>query len=127
MWPFNRKAPQPPKEWAGPIAFFDWTDEDIAAMSAALRTCGQPDSEGWQRQARICLNTLRGGSAVELVAREIEKCLNPGHDPDRPIAFGHYMHGMPHWCMWISDARAAVAFQCKTRCADYQRGGGKLT
>lgn len=110
MWPFNRKAPQPLKDWAGPIAFFDWTEEEIAAMSAAIRTCGQPDSDGWRRQARICLNVLRGGSAVELLAREIEKCRNPGHDPDRPIEGSHYLRGMPRWCMWVETARPAVGF-----------------
>lgn len=108
MWPFTYKAPQPPKNWAGPEAFFDWTEDDITAISKAIRKNGQPESDGFRRYARIVLNTLRGGSAVELVARAIEASSNPGRDPDRPISGGHYMAGMPHWCMWVEYAKPAV-------------------
>lgn len=118
MWPFKNHALQPPRDWAGPVSFGDWTEADIVAMSKALRKHGQADSDGWQKHARICLNTLRGGRAVELVAREMEKCLNPGHDPDRPIDGNHYMRGMPSWCVWIEDARASVKFYAER----YQRG-----
>jgi hypothetical protein len=108
-WFSRRKAPQPPVDWAGPVAFFDWTDADIAAISAAIRKKnGQPDVPGWHPIARTALNTMRGGSAVELVARAIEASMNPGHDPDRPITGGHYMAGMPCWCMWVEYARPAV-------------------
>jgi len=103
----RRRAPQPPKNWAGPESF-QWSDAVIAAMSKALRKHGQPDSPDWHVTARVCLNTLRGGSAVELVARAIEASHNPRHDPDRPITGGHYMHGMPHWCVWVEYARPAV-------------------
>lgn len=103
------KVFRPPIGWTGPVSFSDWTEEDIAAMSKAIRVRGQPDNDGWRRQARICLNALRGGPAVELVARAIEGCLNEGRDPDRPISGGHYLRGMPHWCAWAEIARPAVA------------------
>ncbi len=105
---FNRHAPQPPKNWAGPEAFFDWTDTDIARASQAIRSCGQPESDGFKVFARVALNTMRGGSAVELVARAMEKSANPGHDPDRPITGNHYMAGMPSWCMWVQYAKGVV-------------------
>lgn len=108
MWPFANRAPQPPKDWAAPASFADWTEEDIAAMSKAIRVHGQPDSDGFRRYARIALNTLRSGSAVELVARAIEASSNPGLDPDRPVEGSHYMRGMPHWCVWVEYARPAV-------------------
>lgn len=107
-WPFSSAAPQPPKGWAGPVSFADWTDAEIAAVSKAIRRHGQPDSDGFRVFARVALNTLRGGSAVELVARAMEASANPGRDPDRPIEGGHYMHGMPHWTMWVEYARPAV-------------------
>ena len=108
MWPFKNHAPQPPKTWAGPEAFFDWTDKQIDLVSEAMRSHGQSDSDGWRRSSRLALNTLRGGSAVELVARAMEASHNPGHDPDRPIEGNHYMHGMPSWCMWAEYARPVV-------------------
>ncbi len=115
MWPFSpRKAPRPPEDWinkyVGPVSYTDWTDEEIAEMSKAIRVHGQPDSEGWHRIARICLNSMRNRAAIEMVAREIETCLNSERDPDRPIEGGHYMNGMPHWCMWLEYARPAVRF-----------------
>jgi hypothetical protein len=110
MWPFSRKASQPPKDWAGPCSFVDWTEGDITAISAAIRAKnGQPEQDGFRVFARVALNTLRGGSAVELVARAMEESANPGGDPDRPIHPGHYMAGMPAWCMWVEYARPAVA------------------
>lgn len=109
MWPFNNHAPQPPKTWAGPESFGDWTEKDIDRVSEAIRRCGQPDSDGFRTFALIALNTLRGGSAVELVARAMEASSNPRHDPDRPITGGHYMAGMPHWTMWVDYAQCAVA------------------
>ena len=110
---FSRKAPPPPKGWTGPESFADWTDDDIAEMSKAIRSAGQPDSSGFRTIALIALNTLRGGSAVELVARAIEESHNPGSDPDQPIHGSHihgshYLRGMPHWCMWVEYARPAV-------------------
>jgi len=108
MWLFKNHAPQPPKDWAGPEAFFDWTKKDLDLVSEAIRKHGQPDSPGFQTFARITLNTLRSGSAVELVARAMEASSNPRHDPDRPITGGHYLHGMPHWTMWVEYARPAV-------------------
>jgi hypothetical protein len=109
MWPFRPKAPQPSRDWAGPISFFDWNQFDIDRISRAIRAKnGQPDSAGFQTTARVALNTMRGGRAIELVARAIEESHNPGQDPDRPIRGGHYMRGMPHWCMWVEYARPAV-------------------
>lgn len=105
---FSRKAPQPPPDWAGPESFFDWTPEQISAMSSAIRKNGQPEADGFRRFARVALNTLRSGSAVELVARAMEASANPGCDPDRPIVGNHYMAGMPAWCMWVEYARPAV-------------------
>jgi hypothetical protein len=103
-----RHALPPPKDWAGAQSFADWTDDDIAAVSKAIRKNGQPDSDGFRVFARVALNTLRGGSAVELVARAMEASANDGLDPDRPIMGNHYMHGMPSWCMWVEYARPAV-------------------
>jgi hypothetical protein len=78
-------------------------------MSAAIRMNGQPEQDGFRRIARIALNTLRGGSAVELVARAIHESYNPQLDPDGPIEFGnHYLNGRPNWCMWTEYARPAV-------------------
>jgi hypothetical protein len=108
MWPFKNHAPQPPKDWAGPVAFFDWTDADISAASLTIRKNGQPESDGFKRFARVALNTMRGGSAVELVARAMEESANPGSDADMPIEGNHYMHGMPRWCMWVEYARPIV-------------------
>ena len=106
---FNKKAPQPPREWAGPSSFADWTDDDVVAISAAIRRKnGQPEQPGFLVFARVALNTLRGGSAVELVARAMEASANPGSDPDQPISGSHYMAGMPAWCMWVEYARPAV-------------------
>lgn len=104
---FSRK-PWRPAAGTGPVSFADWTEADIAAVSQAIRRHGQPDSDGFRRFARVALNTLRGGSAVELVARAMEESANPGHDPDRPVLGGHYMQGMPHWCVWIEYAKPAV-------------------
>lgn len=109
MWPFKPKAWLPPID-TGPSSFGDdWTTSEIDAVSAAIRSHGQPESEGFRKFARVALNTLRGGSAVELVARAMEASANPGHDPDRPILGNHYMRGMPYWCMWVEYARPAVA------------------
>lgn len=114
MWPFrSRNAPQPPADWTGPQSFADWSEDDITAMSAAIRSNGQPDSDGFRQFARVALNTLRGGSAVELVARAMEASANPGRDPDRPIGTQHYMMGMPHWCVWVEYARPAVEAYAK--------------
>lgn len=110
MWPFTRKAPQPPAGWAGPSSFGDdWSASEIDYVSKAMRAHGQPESEGFRRFARVALNTMRGGSAVELVARAIEESANPGMDPDRPIGGSHYQHGMPAWCGWVEYAKPAVA------------------
>jgi hypothetical protein len=118
MWPFKKKPKrmyfQPdksaePKDWVGPLSFADWSASEIDYVSKAIRSHGQPESEGFRRFARVALNTLRGGSAAELVARAIEESANPGSDPDRPICGGHYMHGMPHWMMWLEYAKPAVA------------------
>lgn len=109
IWP-RRKAPQPSPDWAGPQSFADWTMDEIDAVSAAIRQHGQPDSDGFRVFARVALNTLRGGSAVELVARAMEASSNPECDPDRaiPASSGHYMMGMPYWCMWVEYAKPAV-------------------
>lgn len=110
MWPFRNKAPRPPNDWAGPVSFPDWTQDDIAQVSEAIRVHGQADSDGFRRFALVALNTLRGGSAVELVARAMEESANPGGDADAPIdgRTGHYMAGMPRWCIWVEYARPAV-------------------
>lgn len=109
MWPFARKTPQPRADLTGPCSFADWTEDDISAVSAAIRAKnGQPEQPGFRTFARVALNTLRGGSAVELVARAMEESANPGADPDRPVGVGHYMMGMPHWCVWVEYARPAV-------------------
>lgn len=110
MWPFRQKAPRPTTEWAAPISFFDWTEDDISSVSKAIRKNGQPESDGFRRFALVALNTMRGSSAVELVARAIGESANPGSDPDAPISSrtGHYMMGMPNWCMWVEYARPAV-------------------
>ncbi len=112
-WFRPAKAEPPPKDWAWatPESFTDWTEADVAAISAAIRKRnGQPEQDGFLRFARVALNTLRGGSAVELVARAMEASANPGADPDRPIprSSGHYMAGLPYWCMWVEYARPAV-------------------
>jgi hypothetical protein len=88
----------------------DWTAADIYRVSEAIRKNGQPESDGFRVFARVALNTLRGGSAVELVARAMEESANPGSDADAPIdpRTGHYMAGMPRWCMWVEYARPAV-------------------
>jgi hypothetical protein len=104
-----RKAPRPPADWVGPGSFADWEASDIDYVSKAMRSHGQPESEGFRRFARVALNTLRSGSAIELVARAIEASANPGCDPERPITGGHYLHGMPAWCVWVEYARQAVA------------------
>lgn len=106
-WPFSSKAPAPPKTWAGPESFY-WSDDELSLVSDAIRQHGQPESEGFRTFARVALNTMRGGSAVELVARAMEASANPGLDPDRLISRGHYMAGMPHWCAWVEYARPAV-------------------
>jgi hypothetical protein len=109
---FKTKAPRPIADWAGPNSFADWSEDDITAISAAIRKKnGQPEQEGFRQFARVALNTLRGGSSVELVARAMSESVNPGLDPDAPIdrRTGHYMAGMPNWCMWVEYARPAVA------------------
>ncbi len=121
---FKPKAPQPAPEWAGPSSFADWTDEDIAFASKAIRKNGQPDSVGFDVFARVALNTLRGGSAVELVARAMEASANPGHDPDRPITGSHYMAGMPAWCMWVEYARPVVEAIAGRAAHRIRDGGG---
>jgi hypothetical protein len=109
MWPFRPKAWLPPVN-TGPASFGDdWSASEIDYVSVAIRSHGQPESEGFRRFARVALNTLRGGSAVELVARAMEESANPGCDPDRPVQGSHYMHGMPQWCVWVEYARPAVA------------------
>ena len=109
--------------YTGPVAFFDWTEADIDYVSAAIRKNGQPESNGFRTDALIALNTLRGGGAVELVARAIEEHHNPGRDPDRPIAGNHYMAGMPHWCMWVEYAKPAVEVIMKRAHAKKPDGG----
>lgn len=114
MWPFRKKAPQPPADWAGPVSF-QWSEKEINRISKAIRKNGQPESDGFKRFARVALNTLRGGSAVELVARAMEASSNPGRDPDRPIEGNHYQRGMPHWCMWVEYAKPAVEAIVKSK------------
>jgi len=108
---FKPKAPRPPETWAGPISFTDWTEDDITAISAAIRMNGQPEQPGFRTFARVALNVMRGGFAVEMVARAMHVSANPGSDPDAPIdrRTGHYLAGMPNWCMWAEYARPAVA------------------
>lgn len=111
MWPFREKAWLPPCD-TGPSSFGDdWSTSEIDYVSKAIRSHGQPEREGFRRFARVALNTMRGGSAVELVARAMEESANPGSDADAPInpRTGHYMAGMPNWCMWVEYARPAVA------------------
>lgn len=109
MWPFRRKAWLPPAN-TGPSSFGDdWSSGEIDYVSKAIRKHGQPESEGFRRFARVALNTMRGGSAVELVARAMEESANPGSDQEGPIEGNHYMRGMPCWCMWIEYAVPAVA------------------
>ncbi len=111
MWPFRRKGIRLPTDSVGPESFADWTASEIDYVSAAIRSHGQPESEGFRRFARVALNTMRGGSAVELVARAMEESANPGSDADAPISArtGHYMAGMQNWCMWVEYAKPAVA------------------
>src|SRR5438270_25371 len=110
---FRFNAPRPPQDWinsyCGPASFADWTDAEIMEMSRIIRIHGQPDSEGWRRQARMCLNAIRGGASVEMVARVINGTLNGEETNDRPVRGSHYMHGMPMWCVWLENARPAVA------------------
>lgn len=109
MWPFRKPKAWLPPAYTGPASFGDyWSIGDIDYVSAAIRSNGQPESEGFRRFARVALNTMRGGSAVELVARAMEESANPGSDPDAPILGSHYMRGMPRWCMWVEYARPAV-------------------
>jgi len=120
MWPFTRKAPPPRPEWIGAESFFDWTEADLDAIGQAMRSHGQPDAPDWEVFALITLNTLRGRDAIEMVCRAIEAHANPDLDPDRPIEFGHYMHGMPAWCMWAEYARPAVRAYCKRALAQQE-------
>jgi hypothetical protein len=111
---FKPKAPRPSDDWAWntPVSFADWTEDDITAISAAIRRKnGQPEQDGFRVFARVALNTMRGRSAVELVARAMEESANPGSDADAPISprTNHYMMGMPRWCMWVEYAVPAVA------------------
>lgn len=117
MWPLRQKAPRPPPDWVGPVSFGDWTDDEIARVSKAIRKHDQPESDGFKRFARVALNTMAGGSAVELVARAMEESANPGSDPDAPISrsAGHYMAGMPRWCMWVEYAQPAVELIARRR------------
>ena len=110
MWPFRPKAWLPPIN-TGPSSFGDWTDADIDYVSKAIRSHGQPEREGFRVFARVALNTLRGASAVELIARAMHESANPGSNADAPInpRSGHYMAGMPNWCMWVEYAAPAVA------------------
>jgi len=109
MWSFRRrKAWKPVDPILTELPFANWLNEDIAYVSQAIRIHGQRDSDGFRRFARIALNTLRSPAVVELVARAIEKSMNPGHNPDRPVEGSHYMRGMPHWCVWLEVARPAV-------------------
>lgn len=111
MWPFRQKAWLPPVN-TGPSSFGDdWSTSEIDYVSKAIRSHDQPESEGFRRFARVALNTMRSGSAVELVARAMEESANPGSDADAPIdpRTGHYMMGMPRWCMWVEYAKPAVA------------------
>lgn len=108
MWPFRTKAWLPPAD-TGPLSFNDWSTSEIDYVSRAIRSHGQPESEGFRRFARVALNTMRGGSVVELVARAMEESANPGSYQDGPILGSHYMHGMPRWCVWVEYARPAVA------------------
>ena len=57
----------------------------------------------------MCLNAIRGGASVEMVARVINGTLNGEETNDRPVRGSHYMHGMPMWCVWLENARPAVA------------------
>lgn len=110
-WPFRLRPWRPPVD-TGPASFGDeWSTDEIDCISAVIRSNGQPESEGFRRFARVALNTLRGGSAVELVARAMHESANPGSDADAPVSHrtGHYMAGMPNWCMWVEYARPAVA------------------
>jgi len=111
---FNWNAPRPPQDWidkhVGPASFGnDWSEAEITEMSRIIRIHGQPDTEGWRTQARICLNAIRGGATVEAVARVINGTLNGWDKNDKPITGSHYMHGMPMWCMWLENARPTVA------------------
>lgn len=109
MWFFRRKAWLPSAN-TGPSSFGDdWSSSEIDYVSKAIRKNGQPESEGFRRFARVALNTIRGGSAVELVARAMEESANPGSDQEGPIEGNHYMCGMPRWCMWVEYAVPAVA------------------
>lgn len=111
MWPFRKRTTKPSNEWAGPSSYADWSASEIDYVSKAIRSNGQPEAEGFRTFARVALNTLRGGSAVELVARAMEESANPGSDADAPIdpRSGHYMAGRPRWWMWVEYARPAVA------------------
>lgn len=109
MWPFKLKVWLPPVN-TGPSSYGDdWSASEIDYVSAAIRSNGQPESEGFRVFARVALNTLRGGSAVELVARAMEESANPGSDQEGPILGGDYMRGQPRWCTWVEYARPAVA------------------
>jgi len=109
MFLFRRKPWLPPVN-TGPSSYADWTEEEISYVSQAMRAHGQPEQDGFRRFARVALNTMRGGSAVELVARAIEEAANPGRNyADRPVEGSHYMCGMPQWCVWVEYARPAVA------------------
>jgi hypothetical protein len=45
---FKTKAPRPIADWAGPNSFADWSEDDITAISAAIRKKnGQPGMPNW--------------------------------------------------------------------------------
>lgn len=81
MWPFRTRY-RPPYHpgIVKPVNTF-WTQDEIAAMSAAIRIHGQPDSEGWQEQALIVLNALIDEKIIEAVSVKISLALNPHKDP----------------------------------------------
>lgn len=109
MWPFRRVTSPPTR---APLPFAPvvpaWSEDAITRMSQALRRLGQDDSPGWRKQALIALNALCSDEVARVVARAIERQLNPGHDPERPVSIGHYMHGHPHWWVWLEHAGPAV-------------------
>lgn len=106
MWPFNSNKEPIPKTWEVP--FYNWSEEQIAAMSSAIRIHNQPDSDGFRVLARIALNVMHSDAVVELVARQMCESSNPGKSNKVNWGGSHYMSHLPMWMAWIEYARPAV-------------------
>jgi hypothetical protein len=115
VWPFKRKRiiVQPSGKFPIPPIDIEWSERDVAFMSQVIRVHGQPDNEGWRRQARIALHFLQTPRFIESIARHIEIVLNGEWRQDAPITSGHYMMGEPNWMSWVEYALPVAMTVCQ--------------